>query len=98
MTILQKLADENPAVVWFQSELAVCRMQLGRLLLQMGKSADAECECRAAVTTLRKLAEDNPAVTAYRGNLAYALIFLGDVERSLGRAAEARGDFERCSP
>ena len=90
LTILQKLADENPAVVAFRSGLAVCRMKLGRLLLQMGKPAEAEDECRAAVAILRKLAEDNPAVTSFRGDLAYALIYLGDVERSLGQAADGQ--------
>ncbi len=76
--------------------LAFVHSNLGLLLLQTGKPAEAEAECRKALAILQKLADDNPAVTLFGDRLAFALIDLGDVVRSLGRADEAKGCYDRA--
>jgi tetratricopeptide (TPR) repeat protein len=68
---------------------------LGVLLLQSGKLAEAEAECRKARELDDKLADDNASVKFRGWQLASALNSLGDVVRSSGRAAEARGYYER---
>ena len=45
-------------------------MYLADLLLDAGKPAEAEAECRKAMAILQKLVDEDPAVTDFRGGLA----------------------------
>ena len=63
---LRKLADDNPAVTDFRSDLAHSHTNLGVLLQNTGKPAEAEAEYRKALAIEQKLADDNPAVTDFR--------------------------------
>src|SRR5207302_9802369 len=69
--IWQKLADANPAVARYQSELAASHEGIGLLLLMwMGKPAEALTASRKALAIQQKLADANPAVIAFHNNLA----------------------------
>ena len=92
---MQTLVDENPTVTGFRNLLAIGHRNLGILLLHMGKSAEANDECRTALAMVQKLADENPTVSRFRDDLAFSLNHLGDVVRSLGRVAEAIDLYER---
>jgi hypothetical protein len=85
---MQKLVDENPGVVNYRGLLAIGHDNLGRLLLQVGKPAQAEAECQTAIVILQKLVEENSTNAFLREVLVYALRNLGDVVHSRGRPAE----------
>jgi tetratricopeptide (TPR) repeat protein len=103
LSLLQKLADDNAAVIWgdgatfgFRGLLAYTRNNLGWLLIRTGKPAEAEAELRPSLAISQKLADDNPKIPEYRDAVAMALTNLCDVARKLGRAAEARDVSERA--
>jgi tetratricopeptide (TPR) repeat protein len=96
LTLMQKLAEDDPAVPELRSITTTLQFDLSNLLLQMGKSAQAEAMCRTALPVAQKLADDNPSVVNFRMRLAGVLETLGDVVRSMGRAAEAKQLYERA--
>ena len=75
---MQKLADDNPAVIGFRLALANSHNILAYNLLDMGKPTEAEAECRAAVTIFGKVVDDDPKVLFHRQILAIAFSRLGD--------------------
>ena len=93
---MQKLADDNPAVIDFRAVLANSHTNLAYELSRMGKPTEAEAECRAAVTIFGKVVDDNPKVLFHRELLAMALSSLGDWLLKLGRPAEALDAYERA--
>ena len=56
----QKLADDNPAVTEFRSDLAVSHDSLGAVLWQTGKPSEAEAEYRKAVAIARSWPTTTP--------------------------------------
>ena len=70
LAIRQKLADANPAVTEFQSDLAWSHNNIGTLLSQTGKPAEALAAYRKALAIRQKLADANPAVTQFQSDLA----------------------------
>src|SRR5262249_32933856 len=62
----QRVADDNPAGTGFLSDLAVSHMNVGSVLLMMGKPSEAEAESRRAIAILQKLVGENPAVSEWR--------------------------------
>ncbi len=71
LAILQKLADDNPAVSRFRRDLANSHNNLGLMLVSTGKPAKAGTEYRRALALFRKLVDDNPMIPDYR--LRYSL-------------------------
>ncbi len=63
MALLQKLADDDPAVTDFRDDLAYSHNDLGNVLSKTGKPAEAEAEYRKALAIRQKLVDDNPADT-----------------------------------
>ena len=96
MAIQQKLADDNPAVTDFRSGLADSHNDLGDLLSETGKPAEAEVEFRKAMAIQQKLADDNPAVTEFRSVLAYSHINLGNLLSHMGKPAEAEAEYRKA--
>ncbi len=96
LTIDQRLADENPAVPEFRSDIATSHVGLGLLLWKASKSTEALIEYRKALAIQQELADANPKVTSYRDNAANTANNLSVVFRRLGRAAEARDLCERA--
>ena len=94
--ICQKLADDNPAVTEFRSDLAASHVNLGILLSDTGKPAEAEAEFRKALAIRQKLADDNPAVTEFRSGLADSHNDLGILLSNTGKPAEAEAEFRKA--
>ena len=92
LAILQKLADDNPAVTGFRDDLAASHSNLVAVLWSTGKLAEAEAECRTGLTIQQKLADDNPAVTDFRGRLADSHNNLGVLLSGTGKPAEAEAE------
>src|SRR5262249_35195100 len=74
----------------FRNRLAGSHNNLGLLLGQTGKLAEAEAESRAALAIWGKLAADNPGIPEYRNWLAAGHTNLSVILCRLGRPAEAR--------
>jgi tetratricopeptide (TPR) repeat protein len=93
---LQKLADDNPAVIVFRAQLANSHAHISSALSNMGKLTEAEAECRTAVTIFGKVVVDDPKVLEHREMLAVALRTLGGFLLKLGRPAEALDAYGRA--
>ena len=96
MAIRQKLADDNPAVTDFRSDLAWSHRALADLLSKTGKPAEAEAEYRKALAIRQKLADDNPAVTGFRSSLADSHFDLGILLSNTGKPAEAEAEYRKA--
>ena len=96
LAILQKLADDHPAVTEFRFFLANSHYSLGYLLLDTGRATEAEVESRQTLAVFQKLADDDPLNPDCRNELANAHSSLADVLRAVGRAAEARAGYDRA--
>ena len=95
MAIQQKLADDNPAVTDFRNRQAQGHNDLGILLSDTGKPAEAEAEYREAPGIRQKLADDYPAITEFRSRLAASHHNLGHPAGGDGQAVGGGG---RVSP
>ena len=93
-----KLVDDDPGVAENRSlPVAVPIETLGVLLLQAGRPAEAEIECRSAVERHQGLVDVNPSLTIYRDRLNQDLVVFGDVVRALGQTARAKSLYERAA-
>jgi eukaryotic-like serine/threonine-protein kinase len=93
-TIRQKLADDNPNVIKFQRDLALCRGNVAHLLRETGKPAEALQSLESALAIHRKLASDNPADTEIQSDLAKSHREIGLFLYWAGKPAEARQSLE----
>jgi tetratricopeptide (TPR) repeat protein len=73
--------------------LAHSHNDLGLLLGDTGKLAEAEVEHRHAIAILQELADDNPAVSKFRADLAFDLGTLAYVLERMGRPVEAEAEY-----
>ena len=83
------LADANPAVTQYQSQLADIHHNIGFLLSQTGKSADAITAYESSRAINQKLADANPAVTQFQSRVAWNRNNIGLVQAAAGHPAEA---------
>jgi eukaryotic-like serine/threonine-protein kinase len=67
--------------------------ELGIVLWQTGKPAEAEPEFRTAIAIQQKLADDNPGNTAFRVLLANSRVHLGNVLKLMGKVSDAEAEF-----
>ena len=88
LAIRLKLADDNPGVTSFRSDLAASHNALGNLLADTGRPVEAEAEYRKSLAIRRKLADDNPSNTALGNRLALGHYNLGTAPQ---RTKPARG-------
>jgi serine/threonine protein kinase len=88
-TIRQKLADDNPDVIKFQRDLAVCRGNVAQLLRETGKPAEGLKALESALAIQRKLANDNPANTQLQRDLAKSYNSISTMLHWSGKQAEA---------
>jgi tetratricopeptide (TPR) repeat protein len=89
LAIWQKLADANPAVTQFQSDLALSHNSIGDVLWQTGKPEEALASERQALAIWQKLADANPAVTDFQRGLARCRNDIGRVLVGTGKSEEA---------
>jgi tetratricopeptide (TPR) repeat protein len=69
---------------------------IGYMLSQQGKAAEAETELRASLAIARELAERLPTVRDYRDAQSASHSNLAQLLCSSGRMAEARDDYDRA--
>ena len=81
----------NSAAAW-----RTATYNLGILLGETGKPAEAEAEYRKALALWQKLADDNPAVTEFRSGLAESHGCLGALLSKTGKPAEAEAEFRKA--
>ena len=94
--ISQKLADANPEVTAFQSDLAQSYNDVGYIHQETGRLADALASLERARSILQKLADANPAVTRFEGDLAQNHQTIGAIQDQTGHSGLALASFERA--
>jgi predicted RNA polymerase sigma factor len=80
----------------FHRRLAHSHNNLGGLLSQMGRAAEAEAEYRRALEIRAKLAADNPKVPGHRNDMASGHTNRSVLFLRLGQPAEARDGCDRA--
>ena len=91
VALASKLAADHPSVTQFRNYLAECRDNLGMILIERGRPAEAESEFGRPVDSA-KLADDNPTITEFRKDLATHHNF-GNLLLRRGRPAEAEAEY-----
>jgi serine/threonine protein kinase/tetratricopeptide (TPR) repeat protein len=89
LAIRQKLADLNPAVTRFQTDLANSHRILGLLLWNTGKPEEAMLAFRQGLAIFQKLADANPAITEFQVGLAQNHNNIGVLLKAGGKLEEA---------
>jgi tetratricopeptide (TPR) repeat protein len=97
VAILQKLADDNPAVTDLQSELANGLNETGDVLRLLGRTAEAQASYERAVAILERLIEAEPESTQDQFWLVQGLKGLGATQLASGRTAEAVATWRRAA-
>ena len=85
LVILQKLANANPTVTLFQSDLAASHHAIGLLLSETGKPAEAMKAFESALAIQKALADANPTVILFQTELGLTHNNLGVLLDLLGR-------------
>ena len=96
LAILQKLADDNPAITSIQSGLAYSLRLIGWQLAQAGKTDEAIGYYTREEAIRQKLAEASSATPEDRDSLANCQTNTADVLRRSGRLDEALAACERA--
>ena len=96
MAIKQKLADANPAVTQFQSQLAWDHEAIGDLLSQTAKPEEALTEYRQELAIFQKLADANAAVSEFQLALAWSHNHIAGVLSQTGKPEEALTEFRKA--
>jgi eukaryotic-like serine/threonine-protein kinase len=94
--IRQKLADANPSVSEFQSDLTATLNQIGLALSHKGKPAEALAWKEKTRAISQKLADANPSVTEFESNLVYIYNNIGNDQDDMGKPAEALAANDRA--
>jgi serine/threonine-protein kinase len=89
LAIFQTLADANPTVTRFQSELARSHHNIGVMLSDTSQSDGALKAHRLALAISQKLADANPTVTQLQCELARSHHLIGATLSATGQPAEA---------
>ena len=94
--IFQKLADTNPAVTYFRSQLAWTHNNIGYSQSLTGKPDQASESYRRAQEIFQKLADDNPSATDFQRALAHTLDNIGNLRSGMGKTDEALESYRRA--
>jgi serine/threonine protein kinase/tetratricopeptide (TPR) repeat protein len=89
LAMRQKLADANPTITRFQTELAGSHNNIAIVLSQTGKPVEALVEYRQALSIRQKLADANPTVSLFQYDLAKIEYNIGYLLSEMGRLEEA---------
>ncbi len=96
LSIRQKLADANPSVTEYQSDLTATLNQIGVALASQDKPAEALKWYEKARAIGQKLADTNPLVTEFQSNLAFIWNNVGIALEKMGKPAEALAAYDRA--
>jgi tetratricopeptide (TPR) repeat protein len=94
--VQQKLADANPAVTLFQSDLARCHYRTGRLLARLGHAEQAVAALDRGQALCKRLADADRDNARYRLRLGYSHAFRGAAHAHAGRSAQAAADLRQA--
>jgi serine/threonine protein kinase/tetratricopeptide (TPR) repeat protein len=94
LAIKQKLADANPAVTEFQSDLAKSHFNIAIVLSNTGKREEGLTAMRKALAIFQKLADANPAVAGF--DLARSQQGIGQLLIDMGKPAEALQAYQKA--
>jgi serine/threonine-protein kinase len=89
LAIRQRLADADPAVTEYQSDLARSYQWLGYLVLEMGKLEEALELLQKAVDLYQRLVDANPAIFQFQSELVISQHTLADTSFRLGKPEQA---------
>jgi tetratricopeptide (TPR) repeat protein len=96
LAIQQQLADANPAIPAYQSDLALSHNNIGTVLLRSGKPEKAVAEWRQALAINQKLADAHPAVADFQSAVAGTRNNIGDLLSQTGKLAEALQEHQKA--
>jgi tetratricopeptide (TPR) repeat protein len=96
VAVRERLAADFPAVPEYRQELARGQRELGILLRDVRKRAEAEAVYRQALALQERLVADFPDVPEYRGDLARCRNCLGVVLAEQRRRAEAEAEYRQA--
>ncbi len=96
LAIRQKLADANPGVNGFQSDLARCRDSIGSLQGATGRPAEALVSFEQARVIWERLSRENLSVTEFQRSLAWNYHNIGLLQNATGRHAETLALYEQA--
>jgi tetratricopeptide (TPR) repeat protein len=94
LAIRRKLADDQPTVTEYLSDLATSHNNIGNLLSETGKPAEALKASESALAIRRKLADDQPTVTRFLSDLTTSHSNIGLLLNATGKPAEALKAYE----
>jgi tetratricopeptide (TPR) repeat protein/tRNA A-37 threonylcarbamoyl transferase component Bud32 len=94
LAVRKRLADTNPAVTEFQSDLAASHDKIGTLLKDTGNPTEGLKAYESALAIRQKLADANPAVTELQKDLASSHNNIGLVLSDTGNTTEALTAYE----
>jgi Flp pilus assembly protein TadD len=89
LQLQERLVAEHPQVPQYRQLLASTHSNLGLLLKDIGRVADAEKAYRQALQLYERLVAEHPQVPQYRQELARTHNNLGVLLRATGRVADA---------
>jgi tetratricopeptide (TPR) repeat protein len=89
VTILGRLARENPTFIEYQRGLAASHNNIGNLLSRTGEPEEALAAYKEALAIRERIARENPTVTEYQSGLAASHLGVGYVLRETGKPEEA---------
>jgi tetratricopeptide (TPR) repeat protein len=90
------LAHAHPANTQVQDDLAASHMNMGNVLSDLGRRADALVSFQRALPIRERLAKDNPAVHQFQSGLAACLDNIGGLLFAMGNRTEAMASHRRA--
>jgi len=96
LEIRQKLADANPGVIAFQSDLARICNSIGSLQGTTGRQAEALASFEQARVIWERLSRENPSVSEFQRSLAWNYHNIGFLQDSTGHHVEALAMLEQA--
>jgi serine/threonine-protein kinase len=96
LTVLEKLADANPAVTRFQEDVAEIHRMLANLYQFTGQTAENRAALQRALAINLKLTRENPAVLSFQKDLAQTYAMLGRFyQTATDEAGKAREAYQK---
>ena len=96
LLISQKLLENDPENVAYQSDVGMTLNNLGILLSDMGRIEEAKGRYEKALEMREKLLENDPENVAYQSYVGGTLNNLGALLSDMGRIEEAKGRYEKA--
>ncbi len=96
LLISQKLLNNDPENVAYQSYVGTTLNNLGNLLKNMGRIEEAKQKYEKALEMRQKLLNNDPENVAYQSDVAMTLNNLGNLLSDMGRTEEAKEKYEKA--